>query len=164
MHIASESHVLVPSEPRHAVGILAAVDKALASCRARDLRWRMTVMRTWHILPRPGVRGIAIKHRRLREWTVCVTANPEGSFIAVAWYLVAKPSWRGDLRRLLRIRSSAHERQTVGSELNFQRRAALNNFGAITRHALQQAIDACGKKVRTYGQVGNQHQPRSGWR
>jgi hypothetical protein len=108
------------------------------------------------------VRGIAIKHRRLHEWTVCITAKPEGSFVAVAWYLIAKPSWRGDLRRLLRLRSSARERETVGSELNFQRRAALNHLSTLTRHALQETIDEIGKKAGTDGHIARAHRSKGG--
>jgi hypothetical protein len=122
------------------------VDRALASSRVRELRWRTTIVRTWHLLPRKGVRAIAIKHRRLREWTVCITAKPEGSFIAVGWYLIAKPSWRGDMLRLLRLRTSAREKETVGSELNFQRRAELSSLSSISRKALQQVIDEIAQK------------------
>jgi His/Glu/Gln/Arg/opine family amino acid ABC transporter permease subunit len=84
------------------VGILVGVERALSSCKVRELRWRSEIVRTWHLLPRPGTRCIAIRHKRLREWTVCITARPEGAFVTVGWYLIAKPSWLGDLRRLLR--------------------------------------------------------------
>jgi hypothetical protein len=106
-----------------------------------DLRWRDVILRTFHVLPRPGMRCIAIRHRRLREWTVCIAVNPQGSYVAVGWYLIVRPSWRGDLRRFFRPRSSAREREMIGSELNAVRRAELGYLSALTRQALQRAIE-----------------------
>jgi hypothetical protein len=146
-HVAAESHVLVPSKPRHALGVLVGVERALSSCKVRELRWRSEIVRTRQFVPRPGIRCVAIRHQHLREWTVCITARPEGAFVAVGWYLVAKPSWRGDLRRLLRLRSSTRERETVGSELGVRGRADLSLLNALSRHALQRAIDEVGNKA-----------------
>ena len=139
--IAAESHVLVPIPARQALGILHDVERALVESGVTDLRWRDVILRTFHVVPRPGMRSIAIRHRRLREWTVCIAVNPQGSYVAVGWYLIARPSWRGDLRRFLRPRSSARERETIGSELNARRRAELGYLDALTRQALQRAIE-----------------------
>ena len=138
--IAAEEHVLVPAGARHANGLLEAVEYALAEAQVPELRWREAILRTWHLLPRPGMRCIAIRHRQLHEWTVCIGAHPQGAYLAVAWYLIARPSWRGDLRRLLRLRSSARERETVGSELNARRRAQLGFLSTLSRQALKRAI------------------------
>lgn len=138
--IAAEAHVLVPSRAKHAVGLLEAVEHALVEAHVPELRWREAILRTWHLLPQPGMRCIAIRHRQLREWTICIGASPEGAYLAVAWYLIAHPSWRGDLRRLLLLRSSARERETVGSELNAQRRAQLGFLSTLSRQALKRAI------------------------
>lgn len=138
--IASEAHVLVPSASHHAVGLLHAITRALATTRVGDLRWRETILWTWQLLPRPGVRCIAIGHRRLREWTVCIAARPHGAYLAVGWYLVARPSWRGDLWRLLRPRNSVRERETVGSELGVRERGQLADLSALSRDALRRAI------------------------
>ncbi len=139
--IATESHVLVPIPARRALGILDGVERALAESRVTDLRWRGVILRTFQVLPKPGIRCLAIRHRRLREWTVCIAVTPRGSYVAVAWYLIACPSWLGDLRRFLRPRSSDRERETIGSELNARRRAELAYLGALTHQALQRAIE-----------------------
>jgi len=139
--IASESHILVPAKSSHVIGVLVGVERALTASKIRDLRWRSAILRTWHFLPRPGVRCVVIRHRRLREWTVCIAARREGAFISISWYLLARPSWRGDLRRLLRLGSSTRDRETIGSELSFRLRSTLSNLCAISRNALQESID-----------------------
>ena len=161
-HVASESHILVPTRSKHVVGVLVGVDKALSAYGVRELRWRTAILRTWHILPRPGVRCIAIRHRCLREWTVCITARREGAFVSVGWYLIAKPSWRGDLRRLLKLRSSTREAETIGSELNFRRRSDLNNLSSISRDALQRAIDEISHRSAGVPDRSRKHRPRRG--
>lgn len=160
--IASESHVLVPAKPRHVIGVLVAVERALAASMVRSLRWRAAIVRTWHILPRPGVRCVVIQHRHLREWTVCITARREGTLISVGWYLIAKPSWRGDLRRLLKLRSSIRERETIGSELSFRRRSDLNNLSSISRDALQRAIDEISSRSAGGSDRSRRHRRRRG--
>lgn len=139
--IASESHTLVPTSARHALGLLDGVENFLMASGIQDLSWREGILRTWHVLPRPGVRCIFIRHHELREWTICISAHREGAYLAVAWYLIGQPSLRGDLRRLLRLRSSQRERETIGSELTARRRAQLGLLSALTRQAVQRAID-----------------------
>ena len=138
--IASEWHALIPAAAGGALPLLDAVERVLVDARVPELRWSETTLRTWHFLPRPGVPALAIRHRNLREWVVCIGVKRTGAYLAVEWYLLARPTWLGDLRRLLQVWTSTKERETVGSELDAHRRAQIGYLVALTREAVRQAI------------------------
>ena len=138
--IAAAWHALIPTATGGALVLLDAVERVLARARVPELRWSETILRTRHLVPRTGVRALAIRHRNLREWVICVGVKHTGVYVAVDWYLLARPTWLGDVRRLFQAWTSQKERETVGSELNAHRRAQLGHLVALTREAVRQAI------------------------
>ena len=146
--IAAEAHALVPSSARQSLGLLDAVERFLREANIPELYWEDAILRSWRPFPRRGIRCIVIRHRKLREWRVCISVQREGSYLAAAWYLIAKPTLRGDLRRLLLFGRSQRERETIGIELSAQRRGQLGRLSTLSRRALQHAIDEIAGRTR----------------
>ncbi len=144
--ITDEWHALVPLDGALMLTLLDTVERVVTQAALPGITVREVTLWSFRLVPRPGMRGLAIRHAQLAEWTVCVTVSASGSYVGLSWYLVARASWWGDLCRLVRPRSTRDERRTIGSELSVARRALLGHLVTLTRHAV--AVAASGDDGR----------------
>lgn len=145
--IVEEWHALVPLDGALMLTLLDTVERVVMRAAVPGMTVSEITLWRFRLVPRPGTRGLAIRHVRLTEWTACVTVAASGAYVGLSWYLVARASWWGDFRRLVRPRSTRDERRTIGSDLSVARRALLGHLVSLTRHAVD--VAASGDDGRT---------------
>jgi hypothetical protein len=140
--IAEQAHSVLDAAGGEVVGLHLAVERHLRSIGDPAVAFRMETAETGFLRALAGKRRdvLVIRHARLREYVVLISARAHGRVLHVAWMVLLTPQLAGDLRRLVRFEVEAGARFDIGAELDVFDVMDLKAFLGITRLALRQAI------------------------
>ena len=129
------------------VGFYLAVERKLELIQAPGVTWAMESADTGLVRAMLGKRMdlLHIRHARFAEYSVLVSARPNGSALHLSWLVLAKARLVNDLIRSLRVDGAGGDRFQVGAELDLLDVLRLNDFFAVTKLAFKSAIQALGR-------------------
>jgi hypothetical protein len=85
---------------------------------------------------------LRIRHACFTEYSVLVSARPNGTALHLSWLVLATARISNDIRRSLRLGHDDRGRFEVGAELDWLDFLRLNDFFAVTKLAFKHAIKA----------------------
>lgn len=144
--VVEQSDTLLDGLGNEAVGFYLAVERKLELIEAPGVTWEMESGDTGLLRAMLGRRTdfLRVRHARFSEYSVLISARPNGTTLHLSWLMLATARLANDLRRSLRLDGDGVGRFDVGAELDLLDVLRLNDFFAVTKLAFRSAIHAIG--------------------